>query len=804
MQGEPSVLHNDASIGVGPDPFRAQFRLLVKGKGDDIEVHNDMVLGLSLESVGMVLDLLAQIKEQAFLNFPLHDVLNMQCWLATIVAPLLDKYGIRVGEAADSGIVLKTLAVAVAEARLDIECIACTSPLIVEMASNLGSDEAVADTTAVANMLLEYLSNLLGGDFVQNGIDKMLNEAAMKCPHSPTYNQYFTGLKYEELAAPEDKSGDTYGFLIAIISVVAVGLVLGAAAFFLARCVSRRRHNHWLGTLTRHQVLELERLQKDEREREKDLNRRMQSLVRSKEVPMLLRLLMPVIIIGNVALFLSGHLSLGGTVNISGSFAGQAFDVDGFFEFSMARSTIEMWNAGAHALAILIVIFSGLWPYTKQLITLYIWFAPPRWLSFKRRGSLLSWLDALGKWSMVDVFVLLMTLASFRLSINSPDHLDFLPEGLYSINMLVVPLWGLYANMLAQLVAQISSHAIIHYHRKATSAARHAQEVDWELEPSSAGNIPTMLRLHSFKLDYEASNKRAKVRTAVHWILLAAVLSFVVLVVCGCALPSFGIEVLGLVGLAVESGKQFEEAHNFYSVFKLASMIVDQGRYLNTALDLVGLGTLASLLVITVFIVPLAQAASLLAQWILPMTNKQREQNAIVNEVLSAWQYMEVYVLSIIIAAWQLGGVSEYMINAYCDPLKETFTSLSYYGILDEGDAQCFRVNASVEAASWILVAASLILCIFNHFIAGASSQKVQDDEVPAERRFHSDRWLQSKPSMATIGMSMSVTMDEEDGSDNSESDEAIISPVKPRFTDYYFFATIKHRVDEEADEDDS
>eukprot|EP01083_Nonionella_stella_P246071 854757_1 len=114
-------------------------------------------------------------------------------------------------------------------------------------------------------------------------------------------------------------------------------------------------------------------------------------------------------------------------------------------------------------------------------------------------------------------------------------------------------------------------------------------------------------------------------------------------------------------------------------------------------------------------------------------------RNLALNEILGAWQYMEVYVLSIIIAAWQLGGVSEYMINAYCDPLKSTFTSLSYYGILSRDDAQCFRVNATVQSASWILVAASLILCILNHFIMGASSQKTQDDDGPEERRLHTD-----------------------------------------------------------------
>jgi hypothetical protein len=409
---------------------------------------------------------------------------------------------------------------------------------------------------------------------------------------------------------------------------------------------------------------------------------------------------------------------------------------------------------------------------------------------------------------MIDVFVLLMTLASFRLSIASPDHLNFLPDDLYSINMLVVPLWGLYANMLAQLVSQVLSHVIIHYHRKDTMAAVHLQEeldksdimavgnlqeepdqpVHSDLAPPNLDDTPEKLRDHHFKLDYEASNKYVIVRKSVHWVLAAALLLLTILVVCGCALPSFGIEMLGIVGLAVESGNEFEEAKVFYSVFGLANMITDQARYLSTVSDYVGLGTLASLLVITVFLVPLAQTALLLAQWFAPMTKRQRMRSTILNEILGAWQYMEVYVLSIIIAAWQLGGVSEYMINVYCDPFKSTFTSLSYYGILKESDAQCFRVDASVESASWILVASSLTLFILNHFIVGASSQKALDDDTPVEQR------LQSKQDTVTIGMTIpmtvseSVSNNEEDCS--TKSGKVCILPVKPRFTDYYFVAT--------------
>jgi hypothetical protein len=358
VKGESSVLNNTASIGAGSESLRTEFRLLIKGKGNDIEVYNDLVLGLNLKSVAVMLEFLAEIKEMnMFVNFPLQDIMNINCWLATVATPMLDKYGTRVGNPA-SGIVLRNLAFSLAEASLDIKCIECSSPLIVEMESTLGSQEAIADTTEVANVIFDYISELLGGDFIQYQLDKKLAEAAMKCPHSPTYNEEFSGLKFDEMVATEEIGG-VRGFLIATICVIIISGVIAAVIFVAARRMSRRRHDHWVTTLNITQKLELEKMQSDEKEREKDLNNRMTSLFRSTEVPLFIRVLIPFVILGNIALFLSGHISLGGTVNISGSFAGQSFYVDGFFEFSMAKSTIEMWNAGAKALAILIAIFSG-------------------------------------------------------------------------------------------------------------------------------------------------------------------------------------------------------------------------------------------------------------------------------------------------------------------------------------------------------------------------------------------------------------------------------------------------------------
>ena len=704
--------------------------------------------------------------------------MNLDCWLYTIVTPVLDKYGNRVGEA-DSGMVMKQLSLAVAEASLDIDCIECSSPLIVEMESIVGTQEAVDDMTVAANMIFSYLSNLLGGDLFQSKLDRIVADADKKCPHSPSYDSDYLGVNYAAMEAPTQEES-AYGFLVAIILVIVIGAMVAAVICLLARNVTRQRHVLWMETLDISQKIDLERQQRREKELEKDLNRRMCSLVQSNEVPLFMRAFVPLAILGNIALFVSGHLSIAGTINISGSFAGESFNVDGFYEFSLVKSLIEMWIAGARSLAVIIALFSGVWPYTKQLMVLFIWFVPTKWVSSNRRSSMLYWLDVLGKWSMVDVFVFIMTLASFGISIQSPDNLSFLPSGLYSINLLVVPLWGIYAYVLAILISQILSHAIIHYHNKSVGAAISDQETELDISSTDTSDAKEELRRHQFRLDYEASSKRVFVKRGVDWVLLAIVGTLTILVICGCAVSSFSIEVFGLVGIAVESGHQFKQAKVSYSIFSLAKMIMDQARYLGTASDLVGLGSLAALTVITVFIIPLAQTASLVAHWFVPMTKKQRSWNLGLNEVLYTWQYMEVYVISIIITAWQLSGVSEHMINVYCGALKDTLSSLAYYGILNAEDAQCFKVNASVEPGSWILVAASVLLIMLNHFVVRASMQKSIDDNVSPEQRLHTDRWMGTKQ-----------TADEQHEEEKvSGQNEPSVSPVPPRFTDYYFFAT--------------
>jgi hypothetical protein len=63
------------------------------------------------------------------------------------------------------------------------------------------------------------------------------------------------------------------------------------------------------------------------------------------------------------------------------------------------------------------------------------------------------------------------------------------------------------------------------------------------------------------------------------------------------------------------------------------------------------------------------------------------------------------------------------MINAYCGSLAGTFAQLACYGVLKPEDAQCFRVNTSLESGFFVLAAGAVLLALLNTFVMKAVRQ---------------------------------------------------------------------------------
>lgn len=252
-------------------------------------------------------------------------------------APSLDARGIRL-ESVDPSMSVTHLAASVQRLGLDISCLNCTSPGVAELTELLKTPEAAKGATDIANDLFETASRLLGGRFLQVQIDRALNEAGRKCPHSPDFDANAVPAQYEAIESTPQK--DSLAFFIAIGIGMGCLIVLVSAVVLTTNFIVRRRNRKWLATLPAEKL----RILWLDQEREKAKASEVAgtpSMFQSPDIPLWVRYGMPLVILGNIGFFLSGHLSLGATVAIIASFADETFEAKNFFEFSVRLARIR-------------------------------------------------------------------------------------------------------------------------------------------------------------------------------------------------------------------------------------------------------------------------------------------------------------------------------------------------------------------------------------------------------------------------------------------------------------------------------
>ncbi len=75
--------------------------------------------------------------------------------------------------------------------------------------------------------------------------------------------------------------------------------------------------------------------------------------------------------------------------------------------YSILGGVIQLYNQKDYVLAAVIFIFSFVFPIVKLLSLLFLWFVP---IDSNERKVVVTWLGHLGKWSMLDVYVVALTI----------------------------------------------------------------------------------------------------------------------------------------------------------------------------------------------------------------------------------------------------------------------------------------------------------------------------------------------------------------------------------------------------------
>lgn len=763
-----TTLHNDLRTGEMPVGLSIDVVLSIHGTAINVDDH--FTLSVDLQGIHFLLDILLMVDQERFWDIELGQVADHSAYLSTLAAARPQKLGLsfdRVG--------------------LGITCKKCSSSLLRQMADNLNVDANIAQLTVAVNSVLSNLAHHFTEDpQVQRQYEMMLSDyseiathmalnksgcldlagptckllaSTMACQTNPVYMREHCKMSCGVCTPPAPDSQPIPRSIFGAVATVGVLLCLIVAGLCCAPFCSKKTVK--LNTLavgrsssssstsgppssfgrSETKVLDTPLLDINKPEPTPDIHLHKRSIFTSQHLALSTRLFVPIWLCFNVALFVTGHLTIGATVDLHAKLAGDSVEVNRVVEFSLGRSLQDMYHAGAIFLFYFIGLFSGVWPYTKILVMLYCWMVP---MNADTRQSVLEKMDYAGVWSLIDLYVLVMCLLAFNLHVQSPQSLSFVPVDFYVFDLMVTPVWGLYGFMLGVISSIVMNYCCLHAHRTAVRGAKlqlksnHADptapvpaaswidagSTDVVGQRAALVSQTEMLSQHVFEgrgLYYRFTFNRNG-----HLAVMGMLLLTGLVIAVGAAVPSFEFKVHGIAGLLVDLGVPGSSL-NRYGLITSALKITDQApsRYGGD----VGLLSIAFVFLMFGLLVPLAVLCVVAVQWSRPLTLRAQKQLFVLNEALRAWSALEVFMLSIAVATIEIGQVSGFIVGNLCNGLGKWLGELVTYGLLDTSDNTCFLIEAQMSWGMYLLLLGSLMSSVTCRMVTKLSHEAIIDRE---------------------------------------------------------------------------
>jgi paraquat-inducible protein A len=86
-------------------------------------------------------------------------------------------------------------------------------------------------------------------------------------------------------------------------------------------------------------------------------------------------------------------------------------------EMSILGAILRLWDSGEHALFAILVVFTILFPLAKMMLAFAVWLRADPASSAGPR--LVRWVEAVGRWSMLDVFLAALLVVTIKTSVGS-------------------------------------------------------------------------------------------------------------------------------------------------------------------------------------------------------------------------------------------------------------------------------------------------------------------------------------------------------------------------------------------------
>ena len=201
----PSILRNEFNMGTDTNRPLSVALKVVSTQDDGV---NEVDITASIDSLGLFADVQALIDAKTFLEFPLGDMLDFNCWLYALPPLELDVDGFPVNPAAISSLSLADFRSSLSTLTLTTNCIECPSsglsllPNLIQVLE----DEGAINTLSLR--LPALLDSVVMSETTETMLDRLLANAPKKCPSSPLFEQDAVDPEYGFVGFPTF-SGDT-------------------------------------------------------------------------------------------------------------------------------------------------------------------------------------------------------------------------------------------------------------------------------------------------------------------------------------------------------------------------------------------------------------------------------------------------------------------------------------------------------------------------------------------------------------------------------------------------------------------
>eukprot|EP00730_Choanoeca_flexa_P014305 TRINITY_DN6209_c0_g1_i1.p1 TRINITY_DN6209_c0_g1~~TRINITY_DN6209_c0_g1_i1.p1 ORF type:complete len:1010 (+),score=252.90 TRINITY_DN6209_c0_g1_i1:137-3166(+) len=438
-------------------------------------------------------------------------------------------------------------------------------------------------------------------------------------------------------------------------------------------------------------------------------------LAAEKSVPSYARYGIPLLILGSIAVLMYSNTAAGASVYPAIYIKGNRFKYQSLFTFSLVNTIRDMFHADAIPLALVVGVFSGAWPYLKLILMLFAWVCPVSLLKERRRETLLRVLDALGKWSLIDTYVLVMMLVAFRF------HLPLLPEaveaqhGMTSLDIFVGPDDGFHTFVIVTVVSLILSHVLLHFHRAA--ADHHIHPEPSEEKRAFGGHV------------FKGSSGDYQFTYFGYGTILLVLLGSIGLIIAGAMAPAFSFDFKGLAAGALMFEKEVmgyndEAVHRNYSLIDVGESIATSYEFP----DKFAIRYVQVVFFLFALVVPLAHMLVMGFVWAYPMLPKHQRVAFIAAETLNAWSGMDVFVVSIFAAILQIEKFAQFIIGSNCDAINGIIQDLIDQGYLPpDMEPKCFDVIATLDNGCWLLFGAMLSSFVAAFIVMPICHQALQE-----------------------------------------------------------------------------